>query len=368
MRESTPHADELNGFIVIDKPKGPTSHQIDYWVRTMLNVERVGHIGTLDPGVSGVLVMALGHSTRLIDVAHEDPKEYVGVMRFHGDVDEKKVREIFSLFTDEIYQIPPVRSAVARTLRKRRIYSLDILEMKGREVLFKVRCDSGTYIRTLCVDIGYMTSGGGQLEELRRISTGPFTEDMCVTMQDVSDAAELLKKGDDRLLRKILVPPIFLFMDKPKIVIKKSAMGTIAHGSDLYPGGIKAVIGNPVKGDRVCVISEDNSVVGTGIMLTPAEEISDVKVVDFDRILIDPPDVSEKHVEPRKSEMVWYGNQGRNKKVQKFGNRPHGNFPGAERRKNSGNRGWGNQQKESPRFKEPPSGIRERKDKRRIHR
>jgi predicted rRNA pseudouridine synthase len=368
MQGSTIHAEELNGFIVIDKPKGPTSHQIDYWVRTMLNVERVGHIGTLDPSVSGVLVMALGHSTRLIDIAHEDPKEYVGVMRFHGDVDEKKVRDVFALFTDEIYQIPPVRSAVARTLRKRRIYSLKILEMKGREVLFNVRCDSGTYIRTLCVDIGYVASGGGQLEELRRISTGPFTENMCVTMQDVSDAAELIKKGEDRLLRKILIPPIFLFRDKPKIVIKKSAMSTIAHGSDLYPGGIKAVIGNPVKGDRVCVISEDNSVVGTGIMLTSADEISDVKVVDFDRVLIDPPDVSEKHGEPRKGEMVRYGNQGRNKKVQKFGNRVHGNIPRAEGGKNPHNGRWNNRPQKHPGFEDSHTGIREKKDKRRVHR
>lgn len=281
-------AEELDGFVIIDKPKGPTSHQVDYWIREILGVERVGHIGTLDPNVSGVLVMAIGKATKLIDVAHESPKEYVGVMRVYADVTEDQVRETFREFTTEIYQIPPMRSAVARSLRKRRIHSLELLEMEGRLILFKVKSDSGTYIRTLCTDIGYAMGPGAQMSELRRISTGPFREEGTCTLQDLKDAVKLKKDGNERLFRKIFLMPDFLFRDYPKVVVKASAIENIAHGSDLFPGGIVAVIGNPLRGDRVCVVTEQNELVGTGIMLVSADNISDLKVVDFDRVFVEP--------------------------------------------------------------------------------
>lgn len=297
--ETKTNAEDINGFVVIDKPKGPTSHQIDHWVREILGVSRVGHIGTLDPNASGVLVMAIGRSTKLIDIAHEEPKEYTGVMRLYADVEEERLRDVFREYTTEIYQIPPMRSAVARILRKRRIYSLELLEKKERLVLFNVRCDSGTYIRTLCTDIGYTLGPGAQMADLRRTSTGPFNEERMVTLQDLSDAVYLKKEGDDRLFRKILLSPDFMFKDYSKIVVKKSSLGTIAHGSDLFPGGIKAVVGSPIRGERVCVVSEDNELVGTGKMLVSFEDIGDLKVVDFDRIMLELPEPKKKPEEKK---------------------------------------------------------------------
>lgn len=292
--------EELDGFIIIDKPKGPTSHQIDYWVRQILGVSKVGHIGTLDPNATGVLVMAIGRSTKLIDIAHEEPKEYVGVMRLYADVEEEKVREVFKEYTTEIYQIPPMRAAVARILRKRRIYELELIEMRGRLVLFRVRCDSGTYIRTLCTDMGYTLGTGAQMADLRRTSTGPFTEERMVTLQELSDAVYLKKSGDDKMFRRMLLSPDSLFKNYSKIVAKKSSLDTIAHGSDLFPGGIKAIIGSPVRGERVCVVSEDNELVGTGKMLVSLEDIGDLKVVDFDRIVIEPSKPVKKPIEVKK--------------------------------------------------------------------
>ena len=365
MLQSKEPADTIEGFVVIDKPKGPTSHQIDYWVRQMTGVARVGHIGTLDPYASGVLVMALGKAARLIDVAHEDPKEYVGVMRFHGDIEEQKVRELFALFTDEIYQLPPLRSAVARVLRKRRIYTLEILEIRERMVLFRVKCDSGTYIRTLCLDIGHVSGLGGNMEELRRISTGPFTEDMAVTLQDFSDACHFYRKGERRKLQEMVKDISFLFRDKPKIVVKKSTLWTISHGSDLFPGGVKAILGNPVRGDRVWVVTEDNAIVGTGKMLSSYNELSDLKIVDFDRILITPPHNTTIDAERRKSNVVRPETSRRRAKIQKPAGKLPGYIPGAKKRE--GPRTGDDGQRRGSGSKGTAPGFSKKKDRRRTH-
>lgn len=321
---------ELDGFIVIDKPKGPTSHQVDYWVRQILGIERVGHIGTLDPGVTGVLVMALGKATKLIDIAHEQKKEYVCVMRLYGDVSEDSLRSAFHEYEGEIYQLPPMRAAVARTLRKRTIYKLDILEISGRLVLFKVVCDSGTYIRTLCTDVGYSLGVGAQMAELRRTKTGLFQESDLVTLQDIADAKKLSDGGSPEKLRQLIFSMDYLFRDHSKIIVKKSSLANISRGSDLFPGGIRAVIGTPAKGERVAVISENNELVGTGIMLVNFDEIRDLKVVDFDRVLLENPGQlkqkqKEARKEPARKPVVTKFNQNRDRRERPQFNRQRQN-------------------------------------------
>src|SRR3989441_482384 len=110
----------------------------------------VGDTGTLDPRVTGVLPVALADATRALEAVLEGDKEYVGVMQLHQDVDERRVRSMMGRFVGEIYQIPPIRSAVKREQRTRNVYELEPFEVDGRNVLFRVRCESGTYIRTLC--------------------------------------------------------------------------------------------------------------------------------------------------------------------------------------------------------------------------
>jgi predicted rRNA pseudouridine synthase len=289
MQGSEKRENDLNGFIVIDKPKGPTSHQVDYWVRQILGMNDVGHIGTLDPEVTGVLVMAIGKAVKLINVAHEQPKEYVSVMRLYGDVQRESLENVFHEYHGKIYQLPPVKSAVLRSLRIREIYDLDIMEVKQRLVLFRVKCESGTYIRTLCQDIGLTLGPGAQMADLRRTSTGIFTEKEAVKLQYLKDSITLLKQGNPGYFNKIFLPMDYLFRDYPKIVVKKSAIWNIAHGSDLFPGGIRAILGEPKKGDRVAVVSENNELLGTGHMLVSHDAIKDLKVVDFDRVLVENP-------------------------------------------------------------------------------
>ncbi|MHB8553552.1 MAG: RNA-guided pseudouridylation complex pseudouridine synthase subunit Cbf5, partial [Thermoplasmataceae archaeon] len=280
--------DEEGGFVVIDKPKGPTSHQIDYWVRELTGIARVGHVGTLDPQATGVLVMALGKSTRLIDIAHEQSKEYVGIMKLHSNCDKERIDEVFKEFTGEIYQLPPMRSAVARRIRSRKVFELELIEMKERNVLFRVKCESGTYIRTLCVDIGYVLGCGANMTDLRRTKSGIFTELQAVSMQAFSDSVELSKAGKGDSLRSMFHDSTYIFRDNAKIVVKESAVANISRGSDLYPGGIRRIIGEPLKNDRVMVSSESGRFLGTGIMLSNFTDISELKIVDFDRIMVDP--------------------------------------------------------------------------------
>lgn len=344
----------MDGFVVIDKPKGPTSHQIDHWVRTITGESKVGHIGTLDPGASGVLVMALGKAVKLIDIVHEYPKSYVFVIGFHGDIGEQRIHELTEEFTGEIYQLPPVRSAVLRAVRVRKIYAIDVLEISGRDVLMSVKCDSGTYVRTLCTDMGLLAGTGAQMKELRRISTGPFNEERMITLQQLSD--DFISHVPERSL----IPMDFIFRDMPKIVVKNSALRNISHGSDLFPGGIKAVLGSPRKGERVCVVSEENDIVGTGKMLVSVEDIHDLKVVDFDRIFLEPV------MYDGKGDVVRSG-EGREKvQVQKTHGGSFRSTEGSKEWKNTGSRKHSGRRHSRP--ERNNTEIRKGKNKGRIHR
>ena len=354
------------GFIVIDKPKGPTSHQVDFWVKKIIGTDRVGHIGTLDPNVSGVLVMAIGRATKLIEIAHEEPKEYICVLRTYSEVSEARLGEVLSEFTTDIYQLPPVRSAVSRTVRVRRIFSIDLMEYGGRLSLLRIRCESGTYIRTLCTDIGYVLGCGAQMAELRRTATGPFNEERMVTLQMLKDAVYLSTQSSGKKLSEILLPVEFLFRSYPKVVVKNSSLENIAHGSDLFPGGIKAIVGEPRKGDRVCVVSEDNYVVGTGKMMVSFDEVSDLKVVDFDRILISPTAkvTVENEAKPERNNVVRKEVRQGSAAVHKFGNKLH---PDHGRSQGGGySRDIPARVGKNTRFEGSPYQLRKKKDKGRI--
>lgn len=145
-------------------------------MRDAVRCGRIGHGGTLDPKVSGVLPVCTGRAVRLTDIVLSSDKEYVCLMNLHGDVPEERIREVMGEFTGRIYQLPPVRSAVRRKLRIRRISELEILEIEGRRVLFRVACDAGTYIRSLCTDIGEALLCGASMGELRRTRSGRMRE------------------------------------------------------------------------------------------------------------------------------------------------------------------------------------------------
>ncbi|MBN1861834.1 MAG: RNA-guided pseudouridylation complex pseudouridine synthase subunit Cbf5 [Candidatus Thermoplasmatota archaeon] len=262
-----------NGFITLDKPSGPSSHQVVAWVKEILHIEKAGHGGTLDPAVTGVLPVALGDAARALQVLLVAGKEYIALMKLHKQVDEKKVREACHSFVGQISQMPPLRSAVKRVRRTREVYYLEVLEVHGTEVLFRVGCEAGTYIRTLCVDIGKKLGCGAQLAELRRTRVGNITEATAVSLQDLKDAYVFWKEeGDETELRRTILSMERLLEVVPKIVVRDSAVDALCHGANLaIPGVVE--IDEMKEGEIAAVMTLKGEGVALVKMLMPALQI-----------------------------------------------------------------------------------------------
>lgn len=258
-------------LVVIDKPSGPTSHQVSSWVQEMVGM-KAGHSGTLDPGVTGVLPMGIGHSVRLMDLLHEAPKEYVAAIKFHGNVKKDEVLSLARDFTGDIYQMPPLRSGVKRRLRVRTIHEIEILEGKGKEYLFRVRCQSGTYVRTLCKDMGKAAGTGAHMMELRRTEAGGFGEKESLILHDIRDAFELYREGDPDVLRSILLPYERALEIYPGIKIKDTAAGSVLNGADLAAPGILEA-DEFQRGDSVVLYSAKGEGLAFGTAMEDARDI-----------------------------------------------------------------------------------------------
>lgn len=262
-----------DGVVVVDKPMGPTSHQVTSWVREMLGASKAAHGGTLDPRVTGVLPIGVGVAVRAMDSLHHGTKEYVGVMKMHGNFDLKRLEEVFEEFVGKIIQTPPVRSAVKRAPRTREIHALALMETSGRNVLFKVECDAGTYIRSLCVDIGDALGIGGHLQDLRRTRAGTIGEERSVTLHDLKDALEDHAQGESEGLMKMFNPMEILFAHMPSIEIKDSAVDAICHGADLAMPGIVTLDDSIAKDDTVVILTMSGEGVGLGKALMSSKEM-----------------------------------------------------------------------------------------------
>jgi len=256
------------GIIVIDKPKGPSSHEVAAWVGKMLGCQ-VGHAGTLDPQVSGVLLIMLGNAVRLAPLLLQHDKEYVCLMRLHKDVDRDRVLKLAEEFTGRLYQRPPRKSAVKRALRIREIRKLEILDIDGRLVLFRVQCDAGTYIRSLCHHMGLAAGAGAHMQELRRTRSGAFGEDGIHTLHDVQDAAVAARAGDPSALQAMILPVDAAVPDLPAVVIRDAAIDAVCRGAQL--AGVGVISMSEFKsGDTVAVMSQKNEFVCLGRALVPS--------------------------------------------------------------------------------------------------
>lgn len=280
------------GIIVIDKPRGPTSHQISAWVRNMLGAEKAGHGGTLDPNVSGVLVIALDDALKALQVLLLDTKEYVATLKLHAEVPRKELDRVFSEFTTEVYQTPPVRAAVKRERRARRIHEMEILDIRGKSVLFRVVCESGTYIRTLCVDMGDALGVGGHMYELRRTRTAVFGESSLVRLHELMDAFVAYKEeGDETQLRTLVLPFERLLDGLPKVYIKDSAVDAICHGADVAVPGITRLEGDFKLGQTVAVMTQKGEGIAVGKALAESARLREMQkgaAVNLERVFMAP--------------------------------------------------------------------------------
>ena len=214
----------MNGIVIVDKPQGWTSQDGTARLRRVFGTRRIGHGGTLDPMATGVLPVFVGRATRAVEFFEHAEKAYETVLRLgiatdtediSGTVLEERdvsstqetLEAVLERFRGEIYQVPPMYSAlkingqklcdlarkgktVERQSRPITIHTLDCLEFTGQTVRLRVHCSKGTYIRTLCKDIGEALGCGGCMESLRRISAGAYTIDESVPLQDLLETED----------------------------------------------------------------------------------------------------------------------------------------------------------------------------------
>jgi len=263
------------GVINLDKQSGPSSHEVTAWVKRLLNLKLAGHGGTLDPKVTGILPITLEESTKIVQALLLSGKEYVCVMRLHRETPEDRVKAVLNEFTDTIYQLPPVRASVKRQLRTRRIYYLNLLEIKDKNVLFQVACEAGTYIRKLCYDIGEALGTGAHMQELRRTRAGPFAEDdSLVTLHDIAYYLDQWKQTKDAsTLHRFIQPMEKALETLPKIVIRDSAVDSICHGASLAAPGVLALDSGIKPKDTVAIMTQKAEGVALAKALVTTEEM-----------------------------------------------------------------------------------------------
>ncbi len=258
------------GVVNVNKPQGPTSHQAADYVKRILKVDKAGHSGTLDPNVTGVLPVALAKGTRVTQALLNAGKEYVCLMKIHKEVEIPALKEAMKKFVGRIEQLPPVRSAVKRQLRQRSIYYFIILdivhhhEINRKEVLFKVGCEAGTYIRKLVHDFGQALGTGAHMDQLVRTKAGPFKEKDWVSLQDLQDAYAFWKEdGNEKEIRRCIRPYETAVSHLPKIWVLDSAVDTLCHGASLSVPGVSK-FNQFTEGEVVAVMTLKNELICLG--------------------------------------------------------------------------------------------------------
>ena len=264
-----------SGFILLDKPPGPTSHQIASWVRDLLGLERLGHGGTLDPFATGVLPLMAGKSMKLTKGILKTDKTYIAVLKFAQETNAETLNDVIEKLTGRIYNVPPEISAVKVQVRTRKIYSFELIESTSKQAIVKIACEAGTYIRTIARDMGLLLGYNVELKELRRENSGRFNLMDCVTLQEIADAVWLWKECDNSTaLEKIIHPTEKLLLDKPYIIVKDSAASALCHGAPLLRPGLIEVSDKLSSGLEVAAFTSKNEVVGIVKMSKGFTEIS----------------------------------------------------------------------------------------------
>lgn len=245
----------MNGVIIIDKPKGKTSHDIVGILRKKFGTRKVGHTGTLDPMATGVLPVCIGNATRAADMLISGEKKYRATMLLgkrsdtldiEGEITEENsvtvtesdVYDIIAQFVGEQDQIPPMYSAIKkdgkklydlaragieieREPRRINIYSIDVVDISLPEVTIDVHCSKGTYIRSLCDDIGTKLGCGAVMSKLRRTYTAGFSIDEAYTIEQLDETDNLIGT---------LKPTDALFSDLPEIHLNEKQEKSITNG------------------------------------------------------------------------------------------------------------------------------------------
>ena len=270
----------MNGIILIDKPIGKTSHDMVYLARRLTGIKKVGHTGTLDPDATGVLPVCIGKATKVCDMLTASDKRYTAELILGKTTDTQdasgnvltesevnvtveSVHSVIEEFIGEIEQIPPMFSAIKkdgkklyelarkgitieREPRKVTIHSIDILDinLEKNSITIDVICSKGTYIRTLCEDIGNRFGCGAYMNTLRRTMSGGFDIKDCHTVDELRGIADNGKIGD------VIIPTDSVFEMYEKVILDDFLAGKLKNGIKIRKSGL-------IKGNRYRVYSKD---------------------------------------------------------------------------------------------------------------
>ena len=223
--------------------------------------------------MTGVLPIALDKATRIVQVLLSAGKEYVCLMHVHKEVTANEIKTAFEKFKGKIKQIPPKKSAVKRQERDREVYYIEIIEMDGQDVLFRIGCQAGTYIRKICHDLGRELEVGAHMQQLIRTKAGPFSDKNMISLHDLKDAYEFYKGGKEEEIRKVIKPFENAVEHLPKIWVFDGAVDPLCHGSDLYVPGVSKLNNNINKDDPVAVLTLKNELISVGRTEMTTEEI-----------------------------------------------------------------------------------------------
>ena len=308
-----------HGLILIAKPAGWTSHDVVAKVRSILGIQKVGHTGTLDPDATGVLPVCIGRATKLSQYLLLSDKEYRVTMKLGETTDtldgsgkrtggagavclqEETLRSVLREFVGRVSQVPPMYSAVKiggvplyrmarrgieveRKPREVEIREILLLNVDQERVTFDVVCSKGTYIRTLCADIGTRLGVGGHMYRLTRTRTGPFSVTDAISLEELES---LVRQG---LLHTRLIPPDRMVEDLPSIRLYAYAVKRVLQGAPVDPSWICRIDGVFQTGAKVRLTDEEGGLLGIGIALR--DHAGDFpggmneKIVRIDRILV----------------------------------------------------------------------------------
>lgn len=252
------------GVVLVDKPRGPTSHQVAAWVKEILGIEKAGHSGTLDPKASGLLLVALEKATKAMPVLKDLDKEYVAAVALHGDVEDGELKKVLRNFRGEITQVPPKKSAVKREERAREVYELEVLDRKDRDVLLKIKCEAGTYIRKLAHDLGEELDHGAHMKELRRVGIGPFGEGEAAKLQDIRDEYVFYQEGKSKGIKEFILPVEIVADLSKTVVVKDTAVEALCNGAPLGVGGVSRLEEGIEEGELVSLLSGKGELIALG--------------------------------------------------------------------------------------------------------
>ena len=275
----------INGVINIYKIKGFTSHDVVAKLRGIMRQKKIGHTGTLDPDATGVLPVCLGSATKLCDMLTDKEKEYIAkvqlgvttdtqdmtgtvLMEKEVDVTEKQVTEAIQFFVGHYEQIPPMYSAlkvngkklyelaregkeIERKARPVTIHYIEILEMSLPQITIKVGCSKGTYIRTLCHDLGGKLGCGAAMASLERTKSGQFTLNTAITLAELEEKLKESGENREQIIQSLVLPVDQMFSEYPKMMLLPQWERLVQNGNSFEEKNLRKEFLEKDRADKI---------------------------------------------------------------------------------------------------------------------